>query len=147
MSKSNNVYMIGEAAYEDIVDQRILLYGYVRQLAFLTKKATTIEDFCHLKEVAHIYGKLAENLFGSWDIPNRYLVSGNTDDLEGIKNIELLDFGEDDPDDTDDDVGSAFFDRMEELIAESKAVTADMEALLAELDAAVEPFHHEDGDE
>ena len=147
MSKSNNVYMIGEAAYEDIVDQRILLYGYVRQLAFLAKKATTIEDFCHLKEVAHIYGKLAENLFGSWDIPNRYLVSGNTDDLEGIKNIELLDFGEDDPDDTDDDVGSAFFDRMEELIAESKAVTADMEALLAELDAAVEPFRHEDGDD
>ena len=145
MSKSNNIYMIGEAAYEDIVDQRILLYGYVRQLAFLTKKATTIEDFCHLKEVAHIYGKLAENLFGSWDIPNRYLVSGDTDDLEGIKNIELLDFGEDDPGDTDDDVGPAFFDRMEELIAESKAVTADMEALLAE--AAVEPFRHEDGDE
>ena len=42
---------------------------------------------------------------------------------------------------------TAFFDRMGELIAKSKAVTADMEALLAELDSTVEPFRHEDGDE
>lgn len=151
MSKSNNIYMIGETTYEDIVDQRILLYGYVRQLAFLTKKATTIEDFCHLKEVAHIYGKLAENLFGSWDIPNRYLVSGNTDDLEGIKNIELLDFGEDDPDedtgDQEDEEGVSFFEVMEGLIAKSKAVTADMEAVLAELDSAFEPFRHNEDNE
>lgn len=143
MSKSDNIYLIGETTYEDIVDQRVLLYGYVRQLAFLAKKATTIEDFRHLKEVAHIYGELAENLFGCWDIPNRYLVFGDTADLEGIKNIELLDCGKDDSDDTDEAVGAAFFDRMEELIAKSKAVTADMEALLAELDSSVASFRHD----
>ena len=143
MSTSDNIYLIGEATYEDTVDQRVLLCGYVRQLAFLAKKATTIEDFRHLKEVAHIYGELAENLFSCWDIPNRYLVFGDTADLEGIKNIELLDCGKDGSYDTDEAVGAAFFDNMEELISKSKAVTADMEALLAELDSAMGTFCHE----
>ena len=38
--------------------------------------------------------------------------------------------------------GETFFDVMNRLIARSKTVTADMEAVLAELDSAFEPFHH-----
>jgi hypothetical protein len=36
---------------------------------------------------------------------------------------------------------------MEGLIAESKAVTADIEAVLAELDSAFEPFRHKENHE
>ena len=38
--------------------------------------------------------------------------------------------------------GETFFDVMNRLIARSKAVTADMEAALAELDSASQPFRH-----
>lgn len=153
MNKKPYIYMISEDAYEDTVHERILLYSFVRQLAHLTKKAETMEDFFRLKEAAAIYGAQAEGLFESWDIPGRYLVDGGPADLDGIKELELLDYGEDDPDEDTGDIPPgdeecvSFFDVMAELIAESKAVTADMEAALAELDSAFEPFRHNGNDE
>ena len=36
--------------------------------------------------------------------------------------------------------GETFFDVMNRLIARSKAVTADMEAVLVELEGEIEPF-------
>ena len=147
MSKEN-IYTITEETYEATVNERILLYGFIRQMAFLTKHAETMEDFFHLKEAAAIFGSQAEALFETWDIPGRYVVYG---DLDGIKELELLDYGEDDPDedtgDAEDEEGFSFFEVMEGLIAKSKAVAADMEAVLAELDSAFEPFRHNENHE
>ena len=141
-----NICMITEETYEATVNARILLYGMIRQLAFQMKRAETLEDFFRLKEVAAIFGGQAEELFETWDIPGRYLVYGDPGDLDGIKELELLDYGEDGPDedteDAGDEEGGAFFEVMEGLIAKSKAVTADMEGVLAELDSAFEPFRH-----
>ena len=149
MSKEN-IYMITEESYEATVNERVLLYGFIRQMAFLMKRADTLEDFFHLKEAAAIFGAQAEELFETWDIPGRYVVYGDPGDLDGIKGLELLDYGEDEPDedtkDAGDEEGVSFFEVMEGLIAKSKAVTADMEAVLAELDSAFEPFRHNKGD-
>ena len=142
-----NIYMITEETYEATVNERILLYGMIRQMAFLTKRAETMEDFFHLKETAAIFGSQAEELFETWDIPGRYVVYGDPGDLDGIKELELLDYGGDDPDeDVEDEERVSFFEVMEGLIAKSKAVTADMEAVLAELASAFEPFRHNKGD-
>ena len=142
-----NIYMITEETYEATVNERILLYGMIRQMAFLTKRAETMEDFFHLKETAAIFGSQAEELFETWDIPGRYVVYGDPGDLDGIKELELLDYGGDDPDeDVEDEERVSFFEVMEGLIAKSKAVTADMEAVLAELDSAFEPFRDNKGD-
>lgn len=143
-----NIYMITEETYEATVNERILLYGMIRQLTFQMKRAETMEDFFHLKEAAAIFGSQAEELFETWDIPGRYVVYGDPGDLDGIKELELLDYGEDEPDeDTEDEEGVSFFEVMEGLIAKSKAVTADMEAVLAELDSAFEPFRHNENHE
>ncbi len=140
---NENIYMISEEVYEATVNERILLYGFIRQLAFQMKRAETMEDFFHLKEAAALYGGQAEKLFETWDIPGRYVVYGNPGDLDGIKELELLDYGEDDPGEgQEDEEGASFFEVMEGLIAKSKAVTADMEAVLAELDSAFEPLRH-----
>ena len=147
MSKEK-ICMITEETYEATVNERILLYGFIRQLAFQMKRAETLEDFFHLKEAAAIFGGQAEELFETWDIPGRYLVYGDPGDLDGIKELELLDYGEDDPgEDQEDEEGVSFFEVMEGLIAKSKAVTADMEAVLAELDSAFEPFRHNENHE
>ena len=140
---NENIYMISEDVYEATVNERILLYGFIRQLAFQMKRAETMEDFFHLEEAAALYGGQAEKLFETWDIPGRYVVYGNPGDLDGIKELELLDYGEDDPGEgQEDEEGASFFEVMEGLIAKSKAVTADMEAVLAELDSAFEPLRH-----
>ena len=144
----DNIYMITEETYEATVNERILLYGMIRQLTFQMKRAETLEDFFHLKEAAAIFGAQAEALFETWDIPGRYVVYGDPGDLDGIKELELLDYGEDDPgEDQEDEEGVSFFEVMEGLIAKSKAVTADMEAVLAELDSAFEPFRHNENHE
>lgn len=69
MSKKDNIYLIGAASYEDTVEQRLTLYSYIRQLAFLAKHMKTAEDYIHLKRAAAAYGDKAEELFASWDIP------------------------------------------------------------------------------
>ena len=143
-----NIYMITEETYEATVNERILLYGMIRQLAFQMKRTETMEDFFHLKEAAAIFGAQAEALFETWDIPGRYVVYGDPGDLDSIKELELLNYGEDDPgEDQKDEEGASFFEVMEGLIAKSKAVTADMEAVLAELDSAFEPFRHNENHE
>lgn len=52
MSKKDNIYLIGAASYEDTVEQRLTLYSYIRQLAFLAKHMKTAEDYIHLKRAA-----------------------------------------------------------------------------------------------
>lgn len=143
---NENIYMITEENYEATVTERIFLYVMIHQLAFLTKRAETMEDLSHLKEASAIFGAQAEALFEAWDIPGRYVVCGEPGDLDGIKELELLDYGEDDPNedsvDQEAEEGAAFFEVMEGLTAKSKAVTADMEAVLAELKSAFGPFRH-----
>ena len=148
---NENICMITEENYEVTVNERLFLYGMIRQFAFLTKRSETTEDFFRLKEAAAIFGAQAEELFDSWDIPGRYMVCGDSDDLDGIKKRELLDYGDDAPGedvgDQADEEGKSFFEVMEGLIAKSKAVTADMEAVLAELDSASRPFRHNENNE
>ena len=39
------IYMITEETYEATVNERILLYGFIRQLTFQMKRAETLEDY------------------------------------------------------------------------------------------------------
>ena len=145
MSKKDNIYLIGAASYEDTVEQRLTLYSYIRQLAFLAKHMKTAEDYIHLKRAAAAYGDKAEELFASWDIPGRYLVYGDPGDLDALREKELLDYGENDGDDlteddlTEDDVpedngedfeGEAFLDLLADMAGKARFVSEVLDTLL-----------------
>ena len=150
MSKNDNIYLIGAASYEDTVEQRLTLYSYIRQLAFLAKHMKTAEDYIHLKRAAAAYGDKAEELFASWDIPGRYLVYGDPGDLDALREKELLDYGEDDGDDlTEDDLteddfpddngedfegedfeGEAFLDLLADMAGKARFVSEVLDTLL-----------------
>ena len=150
MSKKDNIYLIGAASYEDTVEQRLTLYSYIRQLAFLAKHMKTAEDYIHLKRAAAAYGDKAEELFASWDIPGRYLVYGDPGDLDALREKELLDYGEDDGDDlTEDDLteddspddngedfegedfeGEAFLDLLADMAGKARFVSEVLDTLL-----------------
>ena len=89
-------------------NETIILYGFLRRLASMAEKAETGEDIDRLKETAEAFGAQAELLLDSAD----------DTECEGCGEVT-----------TDD-----FIDAMWTLIAKSKAVTAEMEALLAEFD-------------
>ena len=79
-------------------------------------------------------------LFEAWDSSDRYVVYSNPN---GIKELELLDYGENDPSEASENKdGGSFFEVMESLITKCNAITTDMETVLTELDSAFEPFHH-----
>lgn len=141
MSKKDNIYHIGAAAHEDTVEQRLFLYAAVKQLAFQVQKARTVEDFLRLKEAAALYGAQAEELFASWDIPKSCLVHGGPDDLDGIREKELLDYGEpedknpleddDFPDDGEDFEAEAFLELLEDMAAKARFLSETLDILLA----------------
>ena len=88
-------------------NETIILYGFLRHLASMAEKAET-DDIARLKETAAAFGAQAELL------------------LDGADDTECEGCGEVPADD--------FIDAMWTLITKSKAVTAEMEALLAEFD-------------
>lgn len=125
---NQKVYMIDSAMYEDIVRERVMLYSFIRQIAFQARRLSSQREICHLQELAHLYGEQAEEMFGCWDIPKRFLAFGDPEDLAGIKRIELLDYD----DDWEED--SSECQRM----SNPKVVVMDLEELLAKLEAAAE---------
>ena len=145
MNKKDNIYLIGAASYEDTVEQRLTLYSYIRQLAFLAKHMKTAEDYIHLKRAAAAYGDKAEELFASWDIPDRYLVYGDSGDLDALREKELLDYREDDESDlteddlTEDDIpddngedfeDAAFLDLLADMAGKARFVSEVLDTLL-----------------
>ena len=105
--------MIDGAMYEDIVRERVLLYSFVRHLAYQTKRLFSQRDIRHLQEVAHLYDEQAEEMFRCWDIPKRFLAFGDSEDLAAIKRIELLDYeDEDESGEPEDDWLDKFFRGM-----------------------------------
>ena len=125
---NQKVYMIDSAMYEDIVRERVVLYSFIRQIAFQARRLGSQRDICHLQELAHLYGEQAEEMFGCWDIPKRFLAFGDPEDLAGIKRIELLDY--------DDDWEEESSERQR--MSDPKVVVMDLEELLAKLEAAAE---------
>ena len=74
--------MIDGAMYEDTVRERVMLYSFVRHLAYHAKRLSSQRDIRHLQEVAHLYSKQAEEMFRCWEIPKRFLAFGDTEDLQ-----------------------------------------------------------------
>lgn len=125
---NESIYFIPESSYEDIVNDRILLYGFIKQLALMAKKVNTLEDMERLKAASASFLEQANILFEAWEDHEFYTVCG--DDI---------------PDDTEGE--TSFIETMWGLIAKSKAVMADMEAVLAELNGELAAFHHDGNDE
>lgn len=89
MANKKKQYVIGKEAYEKHIDDKVLLYGMLHQLAFQAGKVMDAEDMAALIDTAQQYGECAEELFDDWGIPGRYLVFGDKKDLAGLKEKEL----------------------------------------------------------
>ena len=141
-------YTISEESYVNTVAERVLLYSFIRQIAFEVRKADRDSIPTHLRETSQNFDYVAEKMFDSWNIPGRYCVYGDAADLDGIKEKELLLCDEDDADsfdpEADGDDEPSFFDAMANLIERSRELADEMETAVAKLDAVFEPFRHYD---
>ena len=74
---------------EEHIDEEVHLYGLLHQLAFLAGKIKDREDVEAFIAAAKRYGQIADDKFDAWNIPGRYLVFGDKDDLARLKALEL----------------------------------------------------------
>ena len=65
---NQKVYMIDGAMYEDTVRERVMLYSFVRHLAYHAKRLSSQRDIRHLQEVAH----LSIPFFSNLQLPEHY---------------------------------------------------------------------------
>ena len=86
---NEKTYLISESTYHKHIDEEVQLYGMLHQLAFLAGKVKGREDAARLRDTAIHYGRIADEMFESWNIPGRYLVYGEKDDLEALREMEL----------------------------------------------------------
>lgn len=87
---NNKAYLIHEEDYIKHIDEKVLLYSFVKQLAHcIVRMKTTGADDDFIK-MAESYGATAENLFNSWGIPKSYVTLDNKDDLAPLMENELI---------------------------------------------------------
>ena len=87
---NNKAYLIHEEDYIKHIDEKVLLYSFVKQLAHcIVRMKTTGADDDFIK-MAESYGATAENLFNSWGIPKSYITLDNKDDLVPLMENELI---------------------------------------------------------
>lgn len=139
---NQKIYMIDGAMYEDIVRERVLLYSFVRHLAYQTKRLSSQRDIRHLQEVAHLYNEQAEEMFRCWDIPKRFLAFGDSEDLAAIKRIELLDYeDEDESGEPEDDWLDKFFRGMCGAAGNPNFVVMELGKILDKVEGQDHPQH------
>ena len=134
-------YMISGSSFRLLVFD---LYSLFAQYVSLSKRITEAKnekDFIRLKKAASGYERMAKRLCRRWGIPeDKETIACDT--MENAIMEQRLTPLIPAPPSEDTEIVPAFLDVMGELIAKSKAVTADMEAALAELDASVESSCH-----
>ena len=139
---NQKVYMIDGAMYEDIIRERVLLYSFVRHLAYQTKRLFSQRDIRHLQEVAHLYSKQAEEMFRCWEIPKRFLAFGDSEDLAAIKRIELLDYEDEEKSgEAEDDWEEKFFRSLCGAAGNPNFVVMELGKILDKVEGQDHPQH------
>ena len=83
-------YLIHEDDYIRHINEKVMLYSFVKQLTHHVGKMKPIRGNESLIKMAKCYDTAAENLFSSWGIPKSYLVFDNKEDLAGLMENELI---------------------------------------------------------
>ena len=87
---NNEHYLIHKDDYVKHINEKVMLYSFVKQLAHhVTKmKMTPVNE--HICKMAKHFYIEADKMFDSWGIPGSYLVFGDESDLAELMENELI---------------------------------------------------------
>ena len=87
---NNEHYLIHKDDYVKHINEKVMLYSFVKQLAHhVTKMKMTPANEHICKMAKHFYIE-ADKMFDSWGIPGSYLVFGDESDLAELMENELI---------------------------------------------------------
>lgn len=87
---NDKMYLIHEEDYIKHIDEKVLLYSFVKQLTHHIAKMKSARENENLIKIAKYYDTAAENLFSFWGIPKSYLVFDKKEDLSELMENELI---------------------------------------------------------
>ena len=87
---NNEHYLIHKDDYIRHIDEKLMLYSFVQQLAHHIGKLKPTHANESIMKMAGVYAASAGKLFDSWGIPKSYLVFGNEDALAELMENELI---------------------------------------------------------
>ena len=87
---NDKMYLIHEEDYIKHIDEKVLLYSFVKQLTHHIAKMKSARENENLIKMAKYYDTAAENLFSFWGIPKSYLVFDKKEDLSELMENELI---------------------------------------------------------
>ena len=87
---NNNVYLIHEEDYIRHIDEKVMLYSFVKQLTHHIGRMKPTRANESIMKMAGTYAGIAENLFNSWGIPKSYLVFDDKEALAELMENELI---------------------------------------------------------
>ena len=83
-------YLIHKDDYIKHIDEKLMLYSFVKQLTHHIAKLKPTNANVSIKKMAGAYILAADKLFDSWGIPSSYLVFGEESDLAELMENELI---------------------------------------------------------
>lgn len=87
---NEKVYLIHEEDYVKHINEKVMLYSFVQQLAHHIDRLKPTHANEAVQKTAKTYASIAEHLFDSWGIPKSYLVFEDRDDLAELMENELI---------------------------------------------------------
>lgn len=87
---NNEHYLIHKDDYVKHINEKVMLYSFVKQLTNHIAKLEPTHANTSIKKMAGVYVLVAEKLFDSWGIPGSYVVFGNESDLAELMENELI---------------------------------------------------------
>lgn len=85
-----NLYLIHLDDYIQHIDDKLELYAMLRQLETAIGKLPECQSTREVRESMAAFSPKIKELWDCWNIPARYLVSGDLDDLTDVMDDELM---------------------------------------------------------
>ncbi len=85
-----NLYLIHLDDYIQHIDDKLELYAMLRQLEAAIGKLPECQSTREVRERMAAFSPKIKELWDCWNIPARYLVSGELDDLHDVMDDELM---------------------------------------------------------
>ena len=86
----DKIFMIHLDDYIRHIDDKLMLYAMLRQMEAVISKLPDCRAVKQVREQMAAFSPKVEELWDGWNIPKRYLVSGELGDLHDVMDEELM---------------------------------------------------------
>lgn len=87
---NNEMYLIHGEDYISHIDDKVHLYGMMKQICHMVSKLPVNDCTKELKKLSASFDETTEEMFRTWGIPKSYLIFGDEDDLAELMENELI---------------------------------------------------------